>query len=74
MSITSKWYVKDGVLNVEATSTWNGNPFGFCAEIKETDDPLAMCFALREVMKQASEMYEQDADWQKKLWSEHVSP
>ena len=67
MSITSKWHVKDGVLYIEAG--------GFEAIILPNEDPLKLCAALEEVLKQAAMMDAEDPDWKQKLWGAgHVSP
>ena len=64
--ISSKWYTRGRVLNIEATTHWRGREFGLRAEVHHTQDPMAACDKLQSMLLNAISSYEENRDWWEK--------
>ena len=64
--ISSKWYTRGRVLNIEATTHWRGREFGLRAEVHHNQDPMAACDKLQSMLLNAISSYEENRDWWEK--------
>lgn len=64
--ISSKWFTRGRVLNIEARTHWRGTEFGLRAEVHHNQDPMEACDKLQTMLLHAISMYEENRDWWEK--------